>query len=211
MFINIKVFAAVLCLCVSWHAKAALARCDVDQVLASAAAFRGLAAGDTAASGHKACRDKTCRAALDLLCTFSAMEHLDIPNSLSYDTIQERDRDYESWLAQVRGSERRGVKQGPLYCALLARVAAGVGGDTYTYREPTTVRSVIETAARLDRHGVHCSPVVMAAFPRTAAVRDTLLKGTEWCWAGLQARCRRLAATWARMAPAPSPPIPGTP
>ena len=210
MFVKKRfIVVTILCLYVSLHTKAALARCNVDGVFISDAVMSGLTALYGTGRNKPPCSNDTCRAARDLLCSFSAMQHLDIPNSLGYDTIQERDRDYASWLAQVRGSERRGATRGPLYCALLARVAARVVGGLD--KEPSTVRSVIETAARLDRHGVRCSPVVMAAFPRTAAVRDTLLKGTEWCWAGLQARCRRLAATWARMAPAPSPPIPGTP
>lgn len=215
MSTNVRVaVAALLCMGLSLHTKVALSRCNVDEVFISGAVISSLTSVYGAGSDEPPCRDRTCRAARDVLCSFSAMAHLDIPNSLAYDTIQERDHDYASWLAQVRNWERRGAARAPLYCAQLAKVAAQVVGDLQA--EVTTLRSVVELAARLDRHGVRCSPIVMAALPRTDAVRNTLVEGANYCWEGLKIRCRRIAASWPRSSlPITSPPKatppPGTP
>ena len=163
------------------------------------------------------CRDASCRDVNGLVCVFDAMSHRDPPNSLAYDTIAERDRDYRSWVARIEAFERGGARRGPFLCGWLARIASRVEGSSQD--DKNTVASVMELAARLDRQGARCSPLVMAAFSRTEAVRVAVAGGAGRCWddrrpRGMAERCRRIAALWLQTrSPMPLKPLPspGTP
>jgi len=174
--------------------------------------LRTLIPQDDPASWMQPCRNAACRAASDLKCMFSDMAHRDVPNSLAYDTIRERDRDHFGYLARIKAFDRRMAPQGRLVCGWLARIAGRVTGDRRF--DDKAVMHVVELAARLDRRGVRCSPQVVAAFPRTPAVHGALAEGAQHCRAGLLARCRHIVATWPNVRPAPPPPMPssrGTP
>lgn len=138
------------------------------------------------------CPDEECRAKKDVLCTIDAMLGRDVPNSHAYLSPAGRDAHQRDYARVYNAFGRAHPERRPLYCSLLRRVASRASGTREA--DENTVMTISEMAVRLDRPRFRCSTQVMAAFPRTEAMRAEIDRARLLCWAEPRRLCRRIRA-----------------
>ena len=119
-----------------------------------------------------------CRAMRDMESAYHVLEDRDMPNTMArLPPIPDDATFYGQHERVVRRLLRRRPARAPLYCAILAKVAAHLGDD---YRIGLTQQTV-ELASRLDGPRRDCLGPVLAALPRTPEEAQTLASLREEC------------------------------
>lgn len=124
---------------------------------------------DSSPDSLERCRHEECRAIRDLTCTGNAYAHWVMPNSMSYNTPKDAAIARSGYSHTIQLLGRTHPRRIPLYCRLLARVAATINGDEA--HDGRTVNDVMDMAIRLNRPQHACLAEVVAAVPDTPAAQ----------------------------------------
>lgn len=169
----------------------------------SEAIGRGLTPKDDDRYWERPCRDKQCRAARDLACAYDALLRRDVPNSMGRGGPASYDRDLKIYNATIRSLGRVHPDRIPLYCSLLAKVAA-LDTDRPDQGAATTFWTT-ELATRITRPNFDCIGQVMAAFPRTEPMAEVIASTKERCEIERYPLCGRIVQPPTSAAPRPAP------
>ncbi len=127
------------------------------------------------------CKGDDCLAAQDLSQAYDVLEKRSFPNTMA------RLGGYASYLHDLKGYNRvlnalppKHPGRIPVYCALLARIAAN-DPDHYGGVHLNT-EWVVELAARLDEKDAYCIPGVVHGLPHTESMDELIADERERCY-----------------------------
>ncbi len=130
------------------------------------------------AAGDKPCHDELCRAINDIICATQAYHAVLLPNTMRYATPEAAERDYNLHLREMRALGREHPKRFPLYCKLIAGIAATVSGkDDPQHQDGWTAENLVNMALRADRPAHPCLAQMVRALPDNAETRLTVIDG----------------------------------
>ncbi len=139
------------------------------------------------------CRNQECAAIKDINCASSAQAHLFRPNTMAYHTQRDAEYALTIYNHNIGALGHEHPDRIPLYCTLLARVAATITGDAAHDRH--TAENIIELAIWLNRPDHPCLAQVLDAVPQTAAAQKTVEWGRD-CLRQVKHCQARLAPGW---------------
>ena len=119
------------------------------------------------------CHDEACRAIKDLGCAVTAQARRMVADPLAYDDYDAQARAFAIYGRTIAALGIEHQKRIPLYCKLLARVAATLAGERPTDR--MTGDAVTQLALRLERPGqTSCVGQAAAATPPNPGGRGAM-------------------------------------
>ena len=123
------------------------------------------------------CHDDECRAIKDIGCAVDAQAHRMVPNTMAYLSYRAFLRAKAQYGQNIKALGREHPERIPLYCTLLARVAATITGDKA--HDGKTAENIVELAILVDRPHHHCLAGVVAVMPKE--VKDSSLAWGQNC------------------------------
>ena len=140
------------------------------------------------------CHDDGCRAIKDIICAVNAQGHRLTPNTMAYLSHRQFELADAQYSRNILALGREHPGRIPLYCTLLARVAATLTGDKE--HDGWTAHNVVELAIWLDRPRHHCLAQVQAAVPAT--VQDIDLVWIQNCLPHISACQKEIADNYGK-------------
>ncbi len=127
------------------------------------------------------CHDELCFAINNIVCAIQADDAIRTPNTMVYRTPEAAQQARELYRHEIRALGREHPERFPLYCKLIAGIAAMVDGENDPRQQDAFIaENLVDMALRVDRPPYHCLAAVKRVVPDTPRARF-FLSGGERC------------------------------